>query len=66
MRALIAGQGALPGILAERMGPDTVICDMEMFPSGLPGAIAFRIERRAVSARSVLPVRFGGRRWTRP
>lgn len=44
MLALIAGQGALPGlVLAAR--PDAVICELEGYPAGLGPARRFRIER---------------------
>ncbi|MFT3689959.1 LpxI family protein [Paenirhodobacter sp.] len=42
--ALIAGTGALPALLAAER-PDLLICELEGFPSGLPAAIRFRVER---------------------
>lgn len=64
MLALIAGQGALPAILA-RHRPGALIREMEMFPSGLPGAESFRLETLGtlldeLSARGVEEVCFAG------
>jgi UDP-2,3-diacylglucosamine hydrolase len=44
MLALIAGQGALPGLVA-RARPDAVICELEGYPAGLGVARRFRVER---------------------
>lgn len=44
MLALIAGQGELPHRLAERLRPG-LVCELEAFPSGLPDALQFRVER---------------------
>lgn len=44
MLALIAGQGVLPQILADRCAPKA-IRELEGYPSGLPGARSFRIEQ---------------------
>ena len=43
MLALIAGQGALPGLIVDRHRPE-IVCELESAPSGLPGAEPFRIE----------------------
>lgn len=46
--AIIAGQGALPGLLAAALaGEDPLLAEMEGFPADLPGAepLRFRIER---------------------
>jgi DUF1009 family protein len=43
--ALIAGQGALPGLVLKRR-PDALVCELEGHPSGLvPAPRVFRIER---------------------
>lgn len=42
--ALIAGTGALPALLAAER-PDMLVCELEGFPSGLPDALRFRVER---------------------
>ena len=44
MLALIAGQGALPG-LVKTARPDAILCELEGFPAGLGPARTFRIER---------------------
>ncbi len=46
LTALIAGQGALPALLAAA-APDLLICELDGFPSAVPGAepVRFRIER---------------------
>jgi DUF1009 family protein len=64
VRALIAGQGALPGVLARAL-PDAVICELEGFASGLPDPVVFRIETlgsliAALRARGVRQVCFAG------
>ncbi len=46
--AIIAGAGALPGLLAAALDPDqTILAEMEGFPADLPGHVPqrFRIER---------------------
>jgi DUF1009 family protein len=42
--ALIAGQGALPGLVATAR-PDALICELEGYPAGLGPARVFRVER---------------------
>ena len=64
MRALIAGQGALPGLLAGAIG-DAVVCEMEGFPSGLPDPLLFRVETlgtliETLRTRGVTEVCFAG------
>ncbi len=44
MLALIAGQGALPGMVAKAR-PDAVLCELEGYPAGLGAARRFRVER---------------------
>jgi DUF1009 family protein len=44
MLALIAGQGALPGLVVKAR-PDAVICELEGYPAGLGAARVFRVER---------------------
>jgi DUF1009 family protein len=44
MLALIAGQGALPGLVLKAR-PDAVICELEGYPAGLGPARRFRVER---------------------
>ena len=65
MRALIAGQGALPGYLHRALGAGTVVCELEGFPSGLPDPTVFRIETLGtfledLVARGVSEVCFAG------
>ena len=65
MLALIAGQGALPGILHDRLDPDPLICELEGFSSGLPDPVVFRLETlgtffRTLSKRGVTEVCFAG------
>ncbi len=64
MRALIAGQGALPVVLAEAL-EGAIVCEMEGFPSGLPDSVVFRIETLGtligtLRARGVTEVCFAG------
>jgi UDP-2,3-diacylglucosamine hydrolase len=42
--ALIAGQGALPGLVREAR-PDALVCELDGYPAGLGPARAFRVER---------------------
>jgi DUF1009 family protein len=42
--ALIAGQGALPGLVL-RARPDALICELDGYPAGLGAARRFRVER---------------------
>ncbi len=44
MLALIAGQGALPG-LVQGARPDALVCELEGYPAGLGPARRFRVER---------------------
>ncbi len=64
MLALIAGQGELPHRLAERLQPG-LVCELEAFPSGLPDALSFRVEKlgsflKTLRKRGVTEVCFAG------
>lgn len=65
MLALIAGEGALPGLIHAHLGGDVVVCEMKGFASGLPDPIVFEVERlgsflKALKARGVTRVCFAG------
>lgn len=64
MDALIAGEGALPRVLAEALDAP-VICELEGYASGLSDPVVFRIERLGsliadLKARGVTRVCFAG------
>ncbi len=52
--ALIAGTGALPALLAAER-PDMLVCELEGFPSGLPDALRFRVERLVPFVEALVP-----------
>ncbi|MDU8941901.1 LpxI family protein [Ovoidimarina sediminis] len=65
MLALIAGEGALPGLVHARLAPDVVVCEMRGFASGLPDPLIFEVERlgsflKDLKARGVSEVCFAG------
>jgi len=62
--ALIAGAGALPRLLAEGLGPDFLLAELEGQPSEVPcEALRFRFERLVPVSRSIWLGRGGGIAW---